>query len=209
MEDPGSLLPLLLTVTAISLSGTIAPGPVMAVTVTKGAVRKEAGALIALGHGMVEFPMIALIALGFASVMAVPGVKAAVGLAGGAALIWMGVATLRTKPGAFDDRRDVSKGCVLAGVSATIANPYWFVWWITVGAALVLSAGAWGLLGIAAFAVTHWLCDLGWLTFLSWGVFTSKRFWTPGVYRGILIACAAVLAGFGAWFIISGIRLLL
>lgn len=209
MEEPGSLLPLLLTVTAISLSGTIAPGPVMAVTVTKGAVRKEAGALIALGHGMVEFPMIALIALGFATVMAVPGVKAAVGLAGGAALIWMGVATLRTKPGTFDDRRDVSKGCVLAGVTATIANPYWFVWWVTVGAALVLSAGAWGLLGVAAFAVTHWLCDLGWLTFLSWGVFTSKRFWTPGVYRGILIGCAAVLAGFGVWFIISGIRLLI
>ena len=153
--------------------------------------------------------VIALIALGFATVMAVPGVKAAVGLVGGAALIWMGVGTLRTKPGAFDDRRDVSKGCVLAGVTATIANPYWFVWWVTVGAALVLSAGAWGLLGIAAFAVTHWLCDLGWLTFLSWGVFTSKRFWTPGVYRGILIACAAVLAGFGVWFILSGIKLLI
>jgi threonine/homoserine/homoserine lactone efflux protein len=209
MEEPGSLLPLLLTVTAISLSGTIAPGPVTAVTVTKGAVRKEAGTLVALGHGMVELPMIALIALGFATVMAVPGVKAAVGLVGGAALVWMGVRTLRTKPGALDDRRDVSKGCLLAGVTATAANPYWFVWWVTVGAALVLRAGAWGLFGIAAFAVTHWLCDLGWLSFLSWGVFTSKRLWTPGVYRGVLIACAAVLAGFGGWFIISGIRLLL
>jgi threonine/homoserine/homoserine lactone efflux protein len=209
MEEPGSLLPLLLTVTAISLSGTIAPGPVTAVTVTKGAVRKEAGALVALGHGIVEFPMIALLALGFATVMAVPGVKAAVGLAGGSALIWMGVGTLRTKPGAFDDRREVSKGCLLAGVTATAANPYWFVWWVTVGAVLVLRAGAWGLLGIAAFAVTHWLCDLGWLWFLSWGVFTSKRFWTPGVYRGVLIVSAAVLAGFGAWFIISGISLLI
>jgi len=78
------------------------------------------------------------------------------------------------------------------------------VWWATVGATLVASAGAWGLVGIAAFAVTHWLCDVGWLSFLSWGVFTSRRFQTPTVYRAVLVVCGAVLLGFGAYFLARG-----
>ena len=209
MQESGSLFTLLLAVTAISLTGVMAPGPVTAVTITKGAVRKESGVLLALGHGIVEMPMIALIALGFAAVVTVPGVKAIVGLLGGGVLVWMGAGMFRTKVEAFDARRDPSRGCLLAGLTATAANPYWFVWWATVGATLVARASAWGLVGLAAFALTHWLCDLGWLSFLSWGVFTSRRFWTPAVHRGVLVVCGSVMVGFGVWFIISGIRLLI
>lgn len=205
MQEPGSLLALLATVTAISLTGVMAPGPVTAVTITKGAARKEAGALIAVGHGIVEVPVIVLIGLGFAAFMAVPGVRVAVGIVGGGVLIWMGLNMLRTRPQAFEQRREVAGGCVLAGLTTTAANPYWFVWWATVGAALVVSASAWGLVGLLAFAVTHWLCDLGWLSFLSWGVFTSKRIWTPTVYRVVLAVCGAVLLGFGIYFISSGV----
>jgi threonine/homoserine/homoserine lactone efflux protein len=136
--------------------------------------------------------------------MSGPWVQVAVGIAGGIVLLWMGLGMLRTRPQAFDERRDVAGGCVLAGVTTTLANPYWLVWWATVGATLVASAGAWGLVGIAAFAVTHWLCDVGWLSFLSWGVFTSRRFQTPAVYRAVLVVCGAVLLGFGAYFLARG-----
>lgn len=205
MQEPASFIALLATVTAISLTGVMAPGPVTAVTITKGAARKEAGALIALGHGIVEVPVIVLIGLGFAAFMAVPGVRIVVGVLGGGVLIWMGLSMLRTRPQAFEQRREVAGGCVLAGLTTTAANPYWFVWWATVGAALVVSASAWGLVGLVAFAVTHWLCDLGWLSFLSWGVFTSRRIWTPTVYRVVLAVCGAVLLGFGIYFIGSGL----
>jgi threonine/homoserine/homoserine lactone efflux protein len=204
MQDTGSLLALLVTVTAISLTGVIAPGPVTAVTISKGMSRKGAGALVAAGHGMVEMPMIALIWLGFATVLAAPGVKMAVGVAGGVVLIWMGVGMLRTRPQAYDARREVASGCVLAGLSTTLANPYWLVWWATVGAALVASASAWGVWGVVAFAVAHWLCDLGWLSIVSWGVFSSRRFWTPTVHRTLLLMCGVVLLGFGVYFIVSG-----
>ncbi len=204
MQEPGSFVALLATVTAISLTGVMAPGPVTAVTITKGAARKEAGALIAVGHGIVEVPVIVLIGLDFAAFMVVPGVRVAVAVLGGGVLIWMGMNMLRTPPQAFEQRREVARGCVLAGLTTTAANPYWFVWWATVGAALAVSASAWGLVGLVAFAVTHWLCDLGWLSFLSWGVFTSKRIWTPSVYRAVLAVCGVVLLGFGVYFIASG-----
>ena len=203
MAEQGSLIALLLTATAISLTGVMAPGPVTAVTITKSALRPGAGALVALGHGIIEIPLIVLIGLGFATVLAVPGVRVVVGLAGGAVLIWMSVGLLRTGEQVSHERREVRSGCVLAGVTATVANPYHFVWWATVGATLVASASAWGIVGIVAFALAHWACDLGWLSFLSWGVFNSRRWWTPRIYRGILVACGIVLAGFGVYFIVS------
>ncbi|MFW6055837.1 MAG: LysE family transporter [Chloroflexota bacterium] len=209
MDSPGSLFALLATVTAISLTGVMAPGPVTAVTITKGATRKEAGALIALGHGVIEIPLIILIGLGFAAVMTMPGVKMGIGLIGGVALIWMGGSMFRVPAESFEHRKDVASGCFLAGLTTTAANPYWFVWWATVGAALVASASAWGLVGLAAFAVTHWLCDIGWLSFLSWGVFSSRRFWTPRVHRVILGLCGAVLAGFGIYFLLGAVQQLL
>lgn len=203
MGEYTSLLSLLVTVTAISLTGVMAPGPATAVTITKGASRPGAGALVALGHGIIEIPLIIVIGLGFATVLTVPAIRVAVGLAGGAVLIWMSVGLLRTKEQMPIEHREVKSGCVLAGLTTTAANPYWFVWWVTVGAALVASASTWGMLGIAAFAVAHWACDFGWLSFLSWGVFTSRRLWTPRIYRAILVACGVVLAGFGVYFIVS------
>ncbi len=208
MQNYGSLIALLATTTAISLTGVMAPGPVTAITITKGASRRSAGALVAAGHGMVELPMIALIWLGFSTVMAAPGVKTAISVVGGLVLVWMGVALVRSRQQQPAEQREVTRGCLLAGLSTTVANPYWFVWWATVGAALIASAGAWGLLGVAAFALTHWLCDLGWLSFLSWGVFTSRRVWTPAIYRGILIVCGVVMAGFGIYFLVSGTGLI-
>lgn len=206
MQESGSLVAFLATVTAISLTGVIVPGPVTAVTITRSMQRKAAGPLIALGHAIVELPIILLVWLGFATFMAAPWARVVVGIAGGIVLIWMGVGTLRTKPQAFEQRREVGRGCVFAGITTTLANPYLLVWWGTIGAALVMGAGAWGLAGVLAFAVTHLLCDLGWLCILSWGIFTSRRFFKPEVLRALLAVCGVALLGFGVYFLISGAR---
>lgn len=204
MHEGGSLIALLATVTAISLTGVIAPGPVTAMAITRGMERKEAGLLIAVGHGIVEIPTIAVVWLGFATIMAAPWVKVAVGIAGGIVLVWMGIGMVRAQPQSPGEQPRVTRGCVLAGVTTTVANPYWLMWWGTIGAALVASAGAWGFVGIGAFALTHWLCDAGWLSLLSWGVFSSKRLLAGGAQRVMLMVCGAVLVGFGLYFLGAG-----
>jgi len=201
-------LPLFLgSVIAISLTGVMMPGPVTAVTVTRGAQRKEAGALVALGHGIVEIPLILLIYLGLASFLTLPEVKIGVGLAGGLVLIWMAWGMFRTKPTALNERKELPHGAVVAGLATTAASPYFFLWWATVGATLLVNASAFGKTGVVALGVTHWLCDLAWLFLVSWVVFKSKRLWTPKVTSVVFGVCAAVLAGFGVWFIFSGINL--
>ena len=47
----------LASVLLISLSGVLMPGPLFAVTIQKAAKSKISGALIAVGHGIVEFPL--------------------------------------------------------------------------------------------------------------------------------------------------------
>ena len=203
-----SSLPLLLVSTiAISLTGVMMPGPVTAVTVTKGSQRKAAGALVALGHGLVELPLIALIYLGFDHFLTLAEVKISVGLAGGLLLMWMALQMFKIRPLVFDEGKDMSHGSVIAGLATTAANPYFFIWWATVGARLLTDARAFGSTGVVALGATHWLCDLGWLFFVSWAIFKSRRLWTQRVHRVVFGVCAAILAGFGAWFIFSGLDL--
>jgi len=209
MSSFGNFMLFLGSVAAISLTGVMMPGPVTAITITKGSQHKTAGALIAVGHGIIEFPLIVLIYLGFARFLVIPEVKMSVSLAGGLMLIWMAIYIFRTRPSLFNEPKKSSQNCVVAGLATTAASPYFFLWWATVGLALLATARAFGIIGIVALAVTHWLCDAGWLYLVSWLVFKSKHLWTERVHRLVFAGCAIVLAGFGIWFIFSGVNLAL
>ncbi len=201
-------LPLFLgSIIAISLTGVMMPGPVTAVTIAKGSTRKGAGALIALGHGIIEFPLIALLYFGFAHYLELAEVRISIGLVGGVVLLWMALGMLKVNILDLNDKHDDSRGSVMAGLITTASNPYFFFWWATVGAALLANAQDFGGTGVAALGVTHWVCDAAWLLLISWLVFKSKRLWTERVQRIVFGVCAAVLAGFGGWFIYSSIDL--
>ena len=63
------LLTFLLEAVLVSLSGVMAPGPITAVTIGKGSDSPHAGALVAVGHGIVEFPLMIAIFYGFGRVL--------------------------------------------------------------------------------------------------------------------------------------------
>lgn len=205
MTSFGDFMLFLGSVAVLSLTGVMMPGPVTTITITKGAQRKTAGALIAAGHGIIEFPLIVLIYLGFARFLVIPEVKMSVSLAGGLVLIWMAVYIFRTRPTLLNENKKSSQNCVVAGLATTAANPYFFLWWATVGLVLIANARIFGIMGVVALGVTHGLVDLGWLYFISWLVFKSKHLWTERVHRLVFAGCAIVLAGFGVWFIFSGV----
>ena len=195
----------LVSVAFISLSGVLMPGPLFAVTLEKAAKNKAAGALIALGHGVVEFPLMFLIFF-LLSEFEVPWtVQAGVGIVGGMLMIFMGVQTFRNR-NKQDTVHVVSKqDTLLAGIRTTAANPGFILWWLTVGTALVLNAKLFGLAGFSVFAGLHWSCDFIWYTVVAFLVFQSRRFWTNRVSQTITFFCVAVLAGFGAWFLGLGL----
>jgi len=195
----------LASVVFISLSGVMTPGPVFAVTVAKGYKSKVAGVLIALGHGAVEFPLILLLFFGLSGFFASTIVQKIIGVVGGAVLIYMGFQTFKNRKEANVETSHSGHASFIAGLVATGANPYFFVWWATVGVALIWNASVFGTFGLLAFATVHWLCDLAWDTFVSVTVFKSRRFLNERVFTMVFLFCFAVLVAFGFWFIISAL----
>ncbi len=193
----------LLSAAGISLSGVMLPGPLTAATIAKGYREQNAGIFIALGHAVIELPLMALIYLGFAHFFASPGVKKIIGLAGGLMLVFMGLVVLRGIGRAQREPADLPYNSLVTGIMMTGANPYFFLWWATIGVALIVAAAEFGIWGLLIFALVHWSCDLVWEQFVSMSVFRTRHLWTRKVERIVFGICAGVLVGFGIWFCIS------
>lgn len=193
----------MLSAVGISLSGVMLPGPLTAATIAKGYHNGNAGIFIALGHGVVEIPLMVLIYLGFARFFVYPEVKVAIGLAGGLMLIVMGAMVIRNLTKSQNAALDLPYNSLVTGIVMTGANPYFFIWWATIGIALIATAAGFGILGLAIFAVVHWSCDLLWEQFISTVIFRTKRLWTRKVEIIVFSICALLLIGFGIWFCIS------
>jgi threonine/homoserine/homoserine lactone efflux protein len=84
----------LASVLLISLSGVLMPGPLFAVTIKKAVKSKISGALIAIGHGIVEFPLMFFIFFVLNQFEIPDIVQVAVGLVGGALMVLMGIQTI-------------------------------------------------------------------------------------------------------------------
>ena len=207
MIDSSSLPLFLLSVVFLSLSGVMMPGPVTAVTIWNGAHSKTAGALVAVGHGIIEIPVIVLVYFGFAQFLENDMLHITLGILGGVVLIGMAIISFRSRASFESQPASSTRGPVAAGLLTTATNPYFYAWWAIVGALLITKASAFGATGVVAMGAAHWLCDASWLLLISFVVFKSRRLWTPAVHRGISLVCALTLAGFGVYFIYSGISL--
>jgi len=202
-----SLLVFLLNVLGISLSGALAPGPVTAAAIAMGSRNRLAGVLMALGHGIVEFPLMVLLIFGVGRFLQIPAVSTAIGLIGGSFLIFMAVQMFRSLAKTQTKDMTIARGGPLAaGLILSASNPYFLIWWATVGLTLITTAQDFGAWAFVLFALTHWLCDLVWLTILSWASFKGSSFFGPKAQRIVLAICAAAMLGFGLYFIALQVR---
>ncbi len=195
----------LASVLLISLSGVLMPGPLFAVTIQKAAKSKISGALIAVGHGIVEFPLMFLIFFLLSQFAMPSSVQIAVGLIGGFLMILMGVRTFRNRNKTDESKVNLKRDSLLAGVYTTAVNAGFILWWLTIGTTLILNAQLFGLVGFSVFASVHWLCDFSWYTVAALVIFKSQQFWNERTKMGIMFFCVAVFIGFGAYFMGSAL----
>jgi threonine/homoserine/homoserine lactone efflux protein len=193
----------LLSAAGISLSGVMLPGPLTAATIAKGYNDKNAGAMIGIGHGIIEIPIIALIYFGFAAYLADPLVKMVTGLAGGLMLVAMGLLILFTFRKPLEGASVIPYSPLVTGMVMTGGNPYIFLWWATIGVALISGAVTFGIYGLVLFTIVHLTCDIAWDQVVSVTVFRTRHLWTPGVQKIVFSICAAVLIGFGVLYGVS------
>ena len=201
------MLPILLSVVVISSSGVLMPGPMFAVTLTKSYKSPLAGTQISLGHAVIEVPLILLIYFGFAQFFQNSIVQLILSVVGGGMIIWLGISMFRARTEVVRKGKDLPYNAFTAGIFASAFNPFFLLWWATIGSMLIMRILDFGAIGLVAFIMVHWLCDLIWLTLISVVIYRTHSLWGLKLQEWIFIACSLLLVGFGLWFLVSGIQL--
>jgi threonine/homoserine/homoserine lactone efflux protein len=200
---------LITLVIGVSLSGVVAPGPFFAVTLAKSYRSPWAGTLMALGHAVVEVPLILLIYYGFARFFQHAAVQTVLSLAGGAMILWMGISMFLDRAKVVHEGKDLRYNSFVAGIFMSAVNPFFLLWWATAGSLLVMKFLDYGAGGLAVLIAVHWACDLVWLSFVSVLINKTHHYLGKRFQEWLFIATALFLVYFGVRFIATGIQSIL
>jgi threonine/homoserine/homoserine lactone efflux protein len=199
----------------IGFSGALVPGPVLTITIKEAGKRgARAGPLVVLGHGITEVAITVALILGVSSFLDDVRLRTVVASVGGAFLVFMGLSmvyklrSLGTEIAAETDRAPSGGGTpILLGITTTLSNPYWFGWWGSIGATMVVASSSLGYWGIVAFVTGHVSSDLVWYTLVSYlvslGLSYSRGLW----YKVVFGVCGCFLVVVGLLFIRYGMKL--
>lgn len=194
-------------------SGAMMPGPFLVEVIKQTPVQGfEVPMVMMIGHALLEFAIVILLILGLRPVIARVKFRVAVGLVGGAAMIYMGYdmlsheahlpLSLSAQSAAYSWPR-----LILIGVVISVANPYFTGWWTTIGVGQMAHMSPRTRLEYFGFYVGHELADFAWYGFVGLLLITGSRWLTDGIYRGLILFCGSVMLILGLWFMITGVRL--
>jgi len=194
----------------IALSGALMPGPLLTVTISESSRRgASAGPLMMLGHGLLELLLVVALLSGMAPWLERDSVFVVIALFGGGILLWMAISMLRNLPTLRLDlaaQTEKSKNLVLAGIMLSLANPYWTIWWASIGLGYIIHSFKFGIPGVLSFFTGHILADLLWYSLISFAIARGKRFFSARFYRGLIGTCASLLVVFACYFLYSGLE---
>lgn len=201
---------LFITAFMVGLSGALMPGPLLTVTVAESArLGFKAGPLIVLGHAVLELVLIIALLAGFSFYIQKPVVTDVISLLGGAFLIFMGLGMIRDIIkgriflGKNDDNTDrgMKMHPVVAGFLVSLSNPFWSVWWATIGLTYLTIALKSGAAGVVSFFSGHIMSDLLWYSGIAAAVAGGRQFLKRRAYHFIIGLCGVFLVGLGGYFI--------
>jgi threonine/homoserine/homoserine lactone efflux protein len=213
-------LPEILTIAfAIGLTGALSPGPTLIATI-RSSLRYGwmAGPAIVTGHVVVEFCIFILIITGIAAVAG--EYSWLIAGAGGIVLVLFGLTTIAESRTAtlsgvvadqdYPDRQSsptppgTGPGGLypvfVAGIVTSVSNPYFWIWWLSIGSAMVIDGLKSGIILGSAFMVGHWCADMSWYTIVSATIHRGKSILSDRSYRLAIALCGIFLVVFGIWF---------
>jgi threonine/homoserine/homoserine lactone efflux protein len=193
----------------IGLTGALAPGPTLVATVNASISGNwTTGLKVSLGHIIVEFFLVLLILMGLATV-ALPYTSSIAGI-GGIALIAFGVLTIAGSRTATMRTASVKTTAnpYIAGLVTSAANPYFWIWWLSIGSAMIIAGLQGGLVLVGVLMIGHWSADVIWLTMISTGVSKGRMIVSDTTYQKIIALCGIFLIFFGAYYLLISANLI-
>ncbi|MDO8870268.1 MAG: LysE family transporter [Methanobacteriaceae archaeon] len=95
---------------------------------------------------------------------------------------------------------------IINGILTSLSNPFFFIWWATIGGAFIFKGMALaGFLGIFAFLLGHWTSDVAWFSTVSYLSSRSRALVQPDNYRTIMRICGVFMIFVGVYFFINSV----
>ena len=205
-----------------ALTGAMAPGPLLTYTIIKSAQTRKHGYLMGIwiitGHALLEIGIIFFLLLGFSFVLKNMIIVRAIGVLGGIILLYFGGSIIRDvmkgkistsfMDTSMEDQEEAEShhhktlnNPVVGGIMVSMANPYWWVWWATIGFAFMVQfdVSFQNESKLIAFFLGHEAGDLIWYVFVSVLAYFGLRHLNKKAYYGILILCGLFMIFFGIY----------
>lgn len=205
------LLSFVTTVIIVTASGALTPGPLFFATIAHGAkLGAKGGLAFSIGHTLVELPLVLLLSVGLLTVADQPVIKLITGVAGGLALLTFGAFliwdTLVKKGNQITLRGIASRSPILVGLIFTGLNPYFIVWWLTVGGELIRRGLMYASLsGVIIMFLSHIWMDYAWLTIIAYLAKKGTSILGNKGYKALMILFGVAFVYFGINFVISAL----
>ena len=188
----------------ISASGVMSPGPLFAANITYGLRQGvKAGIKIAIGHSIVELPLVILLGIGVFSLEIFPEFRTIISIFG--AITLFGFAGIQITTVLKKKKNILNKpkqGPIVTGILLSALNPFFIVWWLTIGFKLISDAMLiWAFAGILIVFVLHIWMDFAWLGITAFLASKSKGIISNTNYKIIMLALSVVLIYFGITFL--------
>ena len=117
----------------------MSPGPLFAANIACG-IREgtKSGIKVAIGHTIVELPLIVILGVGAFSLELFPEFRTIISIIGAIALFVFAAIQIRsTIKGSQSITQGTKQNPLLTGILLTGLNPFFLVWWISIGLKLI------------------------------------------------------------------------
>jgi len=200
----------------VGFSGAIVPGPLFAYAVGQALTFGwMAGIWLSVGHVTAEVILVLCLRAGLGAFLQRPMVIRCIGLIGGGVLLYFawGMLTMPIAAAIPHKTAVISPGMFglcWKGMLLTLVNPYFYLWWATVGMGMISTQAAkhgtkaWGV-----FLCGHGCADIFWYVGVSITLAVSGSFLSPTIHHAIIVIAGIGVALLGVIFILreSGISL--
>jgi len=205
------LLSFITTIILVTASGALAPGPLFFATISHGARSgAKSGLIFSVAHTIVEFTLVMLLATGLLTITSQPLIKAGIGVAGGLVLIFFGIMQIRgalsSEFGKTNSSNEFNRNQFLIGLAFTGLNPFFIIWWLTVGANLIILALEFAsYIGVIFMYVCHVWIDFAWLILIAHLAKMGTKVAGLKWYKVLMISFSIILIYYGFSFLLSSL----
>lgn len=189
-------------VVVISISGVMLPGPLFAANVAYGLKEgAKSGLKMACGHTIVELPLVILLGIGALSFEIIPQFREIIALLGAISLFVFAGIQIRSVIKKPTTVFEGTHGPFLTGIMLSALNPFFLIWWFTIGFKLISDALVIAsFVGIGIMFVFHIWMDYAWLCTVSFLSSKGKKILSNKNYNMFMIGISGILIYFGIVF---------